>query len=94
MGAWFHEALTQVKAATGSTLESHPNDLVHDAMVGAVVAMCRAGNARKAESFYNGWARFAGYAEMRLLREQPIVIDLHDAVVEAHVHDMEVVLCR
>mgnify|MGYP001578648080 FL=1 len=62
-------------------------------MVGATVAMLRSGNARKAVVFYNAWARFAEYATVELLREQPIVLDVRDAVIEVRATEGEVLRC-
>lgn len=94
MGHWFHQSLTDAKQRAGSGLPVHPDDPIHDAMAGAAVLMLRDGQARKAVSFYNAWARWAGYGTIQLLRDLPTVLDIGDAIIEAHDGRMEVLLCR
>jgi hypothetical protein len=94
LGAWFHDTLTQAKAAHGSTLPAHPDDPIHDRMVGATVLMLRAGNPYKAVEFYSAWARRTGYAPITLLRAHPIIIDVQDAILECHGNEMRVLTCR
>lgn len=94
MGHWFHDALTDAKTKTGSTFAVHPDDAVHDAMAGATVAMVHAGQVSKAVTFYNQWARWAGYAPIALLRERPVILDIHDAILEARATELEVLRCR
>lgn len=89
-GEWFHERLEQAKS--GSELPTHPHDPAHDRAVGATVRMIRAGNIVKGVSFYNRWARFAGYAQISIVSEN--TIDVVDAVVEWRDNEMEVLLCR
>lgn len=93
-GEWFHDRLEAAKIAAGSVLPIHPEDPAHNRAVGAVVHMCFAGNAVKAVNFYNQWARLAGYMPVQLVSLNPIVIDLHDAVIEVGNQDMEILLCR
>lgn len=94
LGQWFHHALAHAKAQAHSDLPTHAEDPIHDAMVGAAILMVRAGNLRKAVATYNPWARFAGYTPITILREQPVVLDLGEAVVEARGETMEILLCR
>jgi len=93
-GAWFHAALETAKAKAGSELEVHGHDEAHERAVGAAVLMIRAGNPAKGVRFYNRWARMAGYATITLVSEQPIVVDVVDAVVGLNGPDLEVLLCR
>lgn len=94
LGQWFHEALAAAKNEAGSAQPTHPEDRVHDHMVGAVCAMARGGQPEKAVRFYNVWAACARYAPIQLLRAHPIIIDVQDAIVEWNGTDLEVLRCR
>lgn len=94
IGRWFHDALHRVKDASTSALVNHPEEEAHDRMVGAAVMMVMGGQVRKAVAFYNCWANMANYATIEVLSEQPAVIDVRDAIVEARPDGMQVLLCR
>ena len=85
-GRKFHDVL---KAAGGA---EHADDEVHDRAVGACVMTClqdgpdgvwRVGEAipRKGVGLYNQWALFVGYAPIHLLSEDPVVVDIQEAVI-------------
>lgn len=93
-GHWFHDCLSAAKDQAGSMQPIHPDEAVHDAMVGAVVLMTLGGQAAKAVAFYNAWALTTRYAPIALISKAPVVIDLVDAVVEAGANHMEILLCR
>ncbi len=94
-GERFHGQLEQAKRANGSTLPVHPEDPAHDAMVGAALLMAKAGNAVKGVNTYNRWAVVAGYVPILLLKEQPPVVDIHDAVLGlGSTNEVEILLCR
>lgn len=94
LGEWFHASMTDAMTQRASTLPPHSDaDDAHDRMAGAAVLMCRAGNARKAESFYNAWARFVGYPLIRVLAEHPVVLDLEGLIVECRASSMEILKC-
>ena len=93
-GKQFHDELEAAKAQASSTAAIHADDAVHDAMVGAAVLMIRAGNTVKAVWSYNRWAAFAGYAQISIVSENPIVIDVVDAVVEIDGSNMKALICR
>ena len=94
LGEWVHECLTHAKASVGSVLPVHPDDPVHDRIVGASAWMLRNGNVQKAVSFYNQWARFSEYAQITVLCDQPIVIDVQDAILECRATEVEVLSCQ
>jgi hypothetical protein len=73
-----------------SELKVHPDDKVHDAYVGAAVALIRAGQVDKAISFYNRWARFALYAPIALVSRDPLVIDIQSCLIQIHDGDFTV----
>jgi len=91
-GEGFHNLLEAAKVDAGSRLESHDDDPAHDHAVGAAVLMCQSGNGAKAVWYYNAWAVCAGYAPIKLVSVNPLVIDVVDAVLEGP--EMKVILCR
>lgn len=80
-GQRFHDLLEQAKSAIGSTLPIHAHDPVHERYVGAALLMAERGNAAKGVAIYNRWAVTAGYAQIAVLTQAPLVIDVVDAVV-------------
>lgn len=74
-GRWFHERMHELRA------DSHPADPVHDAFVGAAVAMIVAGNVSKAVETYNRWARFALYQPVAVVSTDPLLIDIRQCVL-------------
>ena len=94
-GRVWHDALTAVKDATGSSLARHEEDPVHDHVVGATWLIAQAGNTYKAVDTYNAWAQLAGYQTMRVLSVHPPIFDVRDAIVAARVNGtLEVLQCR
>lgn len=70
-GAQFHEKLESL----GEHVD-HASDPVHDYYVGAALKMILNGQARKAETVYTRWARFAGYVAFKILAESPVTVDI------------------
>lgn len=95
-GAAFHQQLEERKRAMLWTGEAHGEDPAHDINVGATVQMIFAGLPEKALHLYNRWARFAGYAEARMLSRSPLVIDIADSVLHVDIEkrDFEVLEIR
>lgn len=89
-GLWFHDAIEPIVSANFA----HDDDPVHNQFAGAAVLMCRVGNARKAEWFYNRWAILAGYAPLRVLCDHPVRIDFQTLIVELGADAVEVLLCQ
>ena len=85
---WFHDRLAEL------TQPGHPENEAHNRAVGAAVLMMQAGNPIKAINTYNAWAAFAQYEQIKLISLNPVVIDMHDAVLELDGDDMEILLCR
>lgn len=96
IGQEFHRALDTKREAFGAAPDSHPEDISHDIRVGATVEMIWAGQTDKGLTLYNRWARFAGYAEIRLVSYQPLVLDIGNTVlaVDTAGKDFEVISCR
>jgi len=96
-GKWFHTKVEEQKLAMRREAEpAHADDPAHDVNVGATVEMILAGQVDKAILLYNRWARFAGYAEVRLISRLPLVVDIADAVllIDIAARDFEVIQCR
>jgi len=96
LGEEFHRKLEEKKLAFLSPPEGHADDPAHDVNVGATMAMIWAGQVDKALILYNRWSRFAGYAEVRLISAQPLILDIQNAVllVDPVSKDFEVLACR
>lgn len=90
----FHEKLEDAKIAMGGTTDVHDDDEAHDRYVGATVEMMLSGQVEKALWFYNRWARFSGYAQVRQIGTAPVLIDIQDAIVALGSNGFEVLLCR
>lgn len=82
-GEWFHDQL-------GETA-THDHDPAHDRYVGACVEMVRAGQARKGVILYNRWARFAEYAPVEIVTEEPLIIDIRSHLVRLDDGEMRVI---
>lgn len=95
-GEWFHQRLDDAKRAFLSPPDSHPADPSHDVNVGATIELIFAQNIDKALILYNRWSRFAGYAEVRLISAQPLILDIQDAVllIDISGKDFEVLQVR
>lgn len=95
-GAWFHDRLDAAKLAFLAPPEAHADDPAHDVNVGATIEMIFSGQVDKALTLYNRWARFAGYAEVKLISAQPLILDIQDSVllIDLFARDFEVLSCR
>lgn len=93
-GDWFHEKLEAAKTAQGASAPIHDDDDAHDRYVGAAAEMIMAGQIVKGVNFYNHWARFAGYGLISIIGQNPILLDIGDAVLAVRDDDFEVILCR
>lgn len=93
VGDWFHDRLEQAKIKAGAS-PLHDDDDAHDRYVGAAAEMIAHGQVAKGIQFYNRWARFAGYAEISVIAENPVVIDIQDALLAVRGNSFDVLLCR
>jgi hypothetical protein len=93
-GERFHDLIEAAKLESGSQLEIHGHDPAHERAVGAALLMFERGQPVKATDFYNRWANLAGYAEITLLSQAPVTVDIVDAIVGLGPDGMEVQLCR
>lgn len=93
-GHAFHEMLEAAKRAKGSELPTHPDDPAHDRAAGAACLMAKAANAAKAAWIYSRWACLAGYQTIELIEDNPVVLDVRDALVTVTDGRLEVLECR
>lgn len=93
-GAEFHMKLEDEYRRLGKSEPVHPDDAIHDRYVGAAVEMIRGGQPFKAQIFFNRWAHMAAYQEMRIVGTDPVMVDIHDAVLEVHGGSFFVAECR
>ncbi|MEN6505019.1 MAG: hypothetical protein ABFD92_10795 [Planctomycetaceae bacterium] len=93
-GHFFHEKLEAAKIAAGSQMPIHEDDDAHDLYVGATVEMIAAGQIAKALGFYARWAAFAGYGPIAVIADNPVVIDIGDALLAVRGDDFDVILTR
>lgn len=94
IGHEFHDWLEALKKDAGSPLPAHPEDGDHDRAVGMAALMAQAGQGPKAVLAYNRWASLAGYQQIGLVSETPLVLDLRDAVVQVMGRSAQVLLVR
>ena len=96
LGEGFHSALESKKAAFLAPPEGHPTDPAHDVNVGATLSLIYNNQVEKALTLYNRWSQFAGYAPIRLLSREPLIVDIIDAVllVDQKKETFEVLACR
>lgn len=80
-GEWFHAKLEAAFAGFLLAPEVHEHDPAHDVNLGATVEMIFAGEVEKGLTLYNRWARFAGYAEARIVSAKPLIIDQQNALL-------------
>lgn len=97
-GQWFHDFFDREIRVRELEVPEHPEDHDHDVAVGAAVLMFRSGNSSKATHLYNRYALHSGYPTIRLIGQNPAIIDMSDAflrtVVQVKDGNMEVLLCR
>lgn len=96
LGAEFHDRLEERKLALLAPTEGFRHDLAQDVNAGATLSMIWAGQLDKALMLYNRWARFAGFAEVRLISVNPLIIALQNTTILLNVaeKDFEVLACH
>lgn len=97
-GKQFHITLDAERARLGhkdiGIAGKHPDEDCHDLRAGACLEMVYGGQPVKAVVLYNRWARFAGYGQISLLQEAPLVIDIGDAVLVINDKSFKVIKVR
>lgn len=88
----FHALLKAAGLAAGDDRPLHPNeDRVHDNAAGMACLMLKAGNVRKALWAYGRWAIVAGYRPVDVVTENPLVLNVGNALVQVRAGSIEVV---
>lgn len=94
VGEWFHRSLDTAKLHFGCEVPLHPDEPVHNRIVGAAVMMIQGGQAEKGVAFYNAWSLATRYQPVTILTKRPVVIDIGDAILAASATHMDVLKCR
>lgn len=93
-GHWFHDRLVDEFKKQGHVEPQHDDDETHDRYVGAAAEMFLAGQYVKGAVFYNRWAVMSGYAPIGIVTEQPLVLDIGNALLMIRNNDFWVLTCR
>ena len=93
-GEKFHHDLVAEYTRMGSHNHSHPQDSNHDRYVGGAMEMVKGGQPMKAMVFYNRWARVSGYTEISILKAEPVIMDITEAILMIKGDELRVVSCR
>lgn len=80
VGQKFHHQLEEEFERLGQEVELHSDDPVHDRYVGATSLMIPF-QPQKSVIFYNRWAGMAGYQPIRIVSENPIVVDINNSLL-------------
>lgn len=80
-GEKFHDDLEKEYARFDKSGPNHPHDPVHDRYVGAVSLMMPF-QPHKAVIMYSRWAGMAGYAPIRIVSDDPIIIDIQESLLQ------------
>lgn len=62
----------------------HEDDKTHDLWVGACVRMIEGGQALKGVILYNRWAVVAGYEQISIVSQSPLILDIKTALLVIH----------
>jgi hypothetical protein len=90
-GKTFHVKLVNKYAAMGITEKVHPEDPWHNRHVGAAVGMILGGQFIKGVLIFNRWAAMALAPAMRIVSQDPLVLDISDCRIEVQGDDFEIV---
>lgn len=93
-GEEFHKSLVAEYHRMGVAHIAHTKDDNHDRYVGATMSMIRGGQPFKAAVLYNRWARMAGYTEISILKAEPVIMDITEAILMVKNDELKVVSCR
>lgn len=98
-GMRFHDFLEDARKAVGASWPDHPQDPAHERAVGATLLMFERGQPIKGATFYNRWARLAGYPVITLVSSNPLVLDMSAgeeavAILGIGTDGLEMLLCR
>ena len=80
-GERLHVLMEQAMAKAGLDLPPHPDDVDHNRAVGAAASLLLGSRPEQGVSYYNRWARSAGYPAASLVSLAPLRIDLSPDIV-------------
>jgi hypothetical protein len=92
-GREFHSQLLEQYQSMGFKDALHPDDPNHDRYVGAAFSMVENGQPFKGAVFYNRWAAIAGFQEISILKTEPAIIDISEAILMFK-NGVRVISCR
>jgi hypothetical protein len=81
IGKSFHDRLEVLMKNANLMHEPHDDLAWHNRVVGATFEMILHGQALKGLVLYNRWARQAGFQEIKVISEVPLVLDIREAVL-------------
>lgn len=97
-GEWLHEAFERARVTHGAQWPDHPHDESHNRAAGAASLMVKSGNLEKGVSFYNRWARLAGYPTISIVQINPPTINMSVGstlfIAEVRDGELETLLCQ
>ena len=88
-GLQFHRAI--LEAGVG---EDHSGDETHERYVGATWETILGGQPVKAIGFYNRWALSYGYPPVKVVGQNPLVLDIQTCRLHIREDDFEVLKCQ
>lgn len=92
-GIEFHDRLHAKCAAIDLKVNHHAQDDWHDRHVGAAASMILGGQPVKGVLFFNRWAAMAMAPPIRVVSNNPLVLDITDCRLEIQGEDFEVLPC-
>lgn len=94
-GRKFHDRLDEEFARHRKLEErGHPDDECHHRHVGVFMEMLYGGQPIKAAALYNRWAVFAGYGLVSVVAQEPLMVDIGNAVLQITGETFRVIKCR
>lgn len=93
-GEEFHNALLKEYKKAGFKAKLHDEDKNHDRYVGAAFEMVKNGQPYKGAILYNRWAKLSGYKEISILKAEPVIMDISEALLIIQDGELRVVSCQ
>jgi hypothetical protein len=63
---------------------NHPEEEIHDRMVGFAYLCCKEGNTAKAIAVYNDWAKVSRYQPIEVITYNPILLNIGTSIIELY----------
>lgn len=93
-GQAFHKRLEEEYARIGFVHEAHQDEDSHDLAAGLCAEMMYGGQPEKAAIIYNRWARVAGYRQINIVSQNPLVVDIGESILHVTGKTFRVLQCR